>query len=383
MGTYSIAYSTLILFGLIASLGLNTSILRFIGQFSRPEELFERKRLYFNSLWLIFISSIFLSFFLYIFSEEIAMYVFDDKSYIKALQIVSVMAPFFTLNLINVEYLRGLKKVGLSEIFRTVLIPLLCISVLILFPNINEVQVLIYVLAGVIMSISLASFIYIYIRLKNISKPIIQKLKISDLIKTSIPMMFIALSSYIIQNISIYVIQIVLSTYEVGIFALALKLSLFISVVLIGVNTVLAPKISELFWAKDFEQLSKMISKSTKFICFLSFPLFLILAFFSEPIITFINSEFVSGKYVLVILATGQLINACCGPVGILLNMTGNQYILMKVTLLILVLAIILNFLFVSVFGILGAAYATCLCVALKNILLLVIVKRKLNINIL
>jgi O-antigen/teichoic acid export membrane protein len=206
-------------------------------------------------------------------------------------------------------------------------------------------------------------------------------LNIKKLLKVSAPMMLIALSSYFIGNISVYIIQVFESKYQVGVFALSLKLSLFISFVLIGVNTVIAPKISELYWSNKKKELKDLIRSKTQFIFWISLVIFLVIVIFSKKIIYLINEDFSSGITVLIVLSFGQLINACCGPVGLLLNMTGNEKPLMKASISVLFLTIVLNTVFIYHFGIFGAAIATALSIGIKNIILVIIARKKLNIN--
>ncbi|QRM88725.1 oligosaccharide flippase family protein [Lacinutrix sp. WUR7] len=380
-GIYNITYSSIIVFGHFASFGLSTSILRFMGQYAKKEKEYERKRLYFHALKLILTASFVLSFLLYFFAEEIALNIFKDASYKEILKSVSFIAPFFTINLINVEYLRGLQKIKLSEIFRTILIPLICVLILLVFPKTTDIKIPIYALGFTIISIAFISITIILTKTSHIKKTVQKELKFSKLVKTSIPMMVITISSYFTGNLSIYIIQIVLSTFYVGIFSLCLKLSFFISFILIGVNTVLAPKLSELFWANKKQELSNIILTNSKFIFWLSFPVFLVIVLFSNQLLAFFGEEFTEGKYVLIVLALGQFINATCGSVGVLLNMTGNQKSLMHVTIIIGLTAIVLNIVLIQIYGLIGAAIATTVCLSLQNIILVIIAKKKLNIN--
>lgn len=382
LGVYSIAYTTMIIFSFLTSFGLTTSILRFVGQFSKPEYSYEKKVLYSYALKIIFVLSICFSLITYRLSSEIANYIFNDLVYEEAIRIVAVIAPFFTLNLINVEFLRGLKKITISEIFRTVLIPLICAILIIFYSGrFDSIQFPLHALGITILALSIISTLIVLKNLHKIELKTNSELSLKLLIKTSAPMMLIALSSYFIGNISVYVIQIFESKYEVGIFALSLKLSLFISFVLVGVNTVIAPKISELYWSENISELKYLIKSKTQFIFWLSFAIFLLITIFSNDIINMINKEFSSGTIVLIILAIGQLINASCGPVGLLLNMTGNESVLMRVTLSMLVLTVILNIIFIYHFSILGAAIATAMAIGIKNIILVAIAKKRLNIT--
>ena len=382
LGLYSIAYTTIIVFSYFSSFGLTSSILRFVGQFSKANQAYERKKLYTYSLKIIFLLSIIFSALTYLLSSFIATHIFKDPVFDKTIKAVAFIAPFFTLNLINVEFLRGLRKITASEIFRTVLIPLSCSSLILIYEKTaRNIQWPVYALGVSVIAISICSLILIIFKLSKYKKKAHSELHLKTLLKTSAPMMIIGLSSFFIGNVSVYILQIFESKYQVGVFALSLKLSLFISFVLVGVNTVIAPKISELYWSERMNDLKKLIQVNTKFIFWLSFIIFLFIIIFSRTIINLINNEFIDGVPILIILAIGQLINATCGPVGLLLNMTGHESILMKATFGILILTTILNIFFVYQFGVLGAAIATAVSISLKNLILVLLAKKKLQIN--
>src|SRR5690606_17183395 len=381
-GIYSIAYTTIIVFSYFSSFGLTTSILRFSGQFSNKNKDYDRKLLYFFSLKIMAVLSLLLSRILYTYSTELAIYVFKDSIYINIIKIICITAPFFTLNLVNIEFLRGLKQIAVSETFRTILIPLVCSSIILIYASqFYSIQLPIYALSIAIILLSVFSTLIILIKLYKIRKNNVTELTMKMLLKTSAPMMIIGLSSYFISNLSVYIIQIFESKYQVGIFALSLKISLFISFILVGVNTVIAPKISELYWSQKHKQLSELIISKTRFIFWLSFIVFILIVVFSKSIILLINEEFANGIIVLIILAFGQLMNATCGPVGLLLNMTGNQTALMKATLYVLITTLILNIVLVYNYGIFGAATATAISIIFKNIILVVLANKKLKIK--
>ena len=69
---------------------------------------------------LAFPFSIIVGILLFFLSEEVAVNVFDNPTYIPALKVGAVALPFFTLNLINVEFIRGLKLLKESEYLRSI-----------------------------------------------------------------------------------------------------------------------------------------------------------------------------------------------------------------------------------------------------------------------
>ncbi len=379
LGLYSIAQTTMIVYGHVAGVGLPTAILRYAGQFSGPEDSGRQKALYYTSLRIIGWSVVPLSLALILGAEFLANRVFDDPQHADTLRLVGLMAPFFTVNLINVEYLRGLGQAAISEFYRTLVIPLLTALGILAFHEFDSMKLPIYALAG---GVFLTSFISLTQTLRRVAKLAGGRsgLHTRELLRTALPLMVVALGSYILANASLYMVQAIQDTYDTGVFALCLKLSLLISFVLLAINTTIAPRISHLYWKGKREELDRFIRKSTRYIFLLSALPFLLLILFPETLLASINPEFSDGATVLVILCFGQLLNAGCGPVGLLLNMSGHQKSVMQVTLAAVAFALTANLVLIYYHGILGAAIATMASIGLKNIVLVILARQKLGI---
>lgn len=379
LGLYSIAQTTMIVYGHVAGVGLPTAILRYAGQFSGPEDAGRQKTLYYKSLRVIGLSVVPLSVALILGAEFLANRVFDDPAHADTLRLVGLMAPFFTVNLINVEYLRGLGQAAVSEVYRTLVIPLLTAAGILAFHEFESMKLPIYALAGGVFLTALVSLVQTLRRVSAMAGGPTE-FRTRELLGTAMPLMVVALGSYFLANVSLYMVQAIQDTFNTGVFALCLKLSLLISFVLLAVNTTIAPTISRLHWKGKQEELGRFIRKSTRYIFLLSALPFLLLILFPEALLSMINPDFSGGAAVLVILCFGQLLNAGCGPVGLLLNMSGHQKSVMQVTLVAVAFAVIANLALIYYHGILGAAIATMAAIGLKNIALVVLARKKLGI---
>ena len=90
---------------------------------------------------------------------------------------------------------------------------------------------------------------------------------------------------------------------------------------------------------------------------------------------------FEDGYLVMVLLAVGQLLNIGSGSPGWVLQMTGQQAVLAKITLVTLVVNITLNLLLVGPFGLEGVAAATALGIVAQNAMMIVAVKKLVGIR--
>ena len=92
------------------------------------------------------------------------------------------------------------------------------------------------------------------------------------------------------------------------------------------------------------------------------------------------GNEFTEAYIVLIILSFGQLFNIGTGGVAQLLIMTGLHKLHTYITVGFMFLYVILNYVLISYWGMIGAAIANAFTFIAMNIFRIVIVKRKLGI---
>ena len=156
---------------------------------------------------------------------------------------------------------------------------------------------------------------------------------------------------------------------DVGIYAAVAKLGGLVVLPLVSFNNIFAPMISEFYSRNEMNKLEDLFKIVTKWIFTLSLPVFLIFILFARPIMGIFGQSFVIGTAALIIFGAGQLINAGTGSVGIILTMTGRPKINLLNSIALCVLNIILNYLLIPQYGIIGAAFATGLSIAIINVL--------------
>ncbi len=90
---------------------------------------------------------------------------------------------------------------------------------------------------------------------------------------------------------------------------------------------------------------------------------------FGKDIISLLYGEQYRDVYsLLVVLCFGNLVNAMTGSVSLVLNMTGNEKYCLMIASFSLLLNVILMTILVPVYGIIGAAWAIVVSVAISNI---------------
>ncbi|MEO0769368.1 MAG: polysaccharide biosynthesis C-terminal domain-containing protein, partial [Cyanobacteria bacterium J06649_4] len=170
-------------------------------------------------------------------------------------------------------------------------------------------------------------------------------------------------------------------TASVGLYAVANKGAEAISYMLLAVNTAMASKFAKLYAQGDRQKLQKEVTKCTRIITSVAFPIGLGLIIFGTWFLQLFGSDFVAARGALTVLCVSNLVNALVGSVSLLLIMSGHaRYVSTTVTVTAGV-NILLNFVLIPRFGVVGAAIATATSTILRNIVLERFVRQKIGIH--
>jgi O-antigen/teichoic acid export membrane protein len=171
------------------------------------------------------------------------------------------------------------------------------------------------------------------------------------------------------------------STEIVGIYGIAAKLVLLVYFPMMAFAVIIPPLISSIHASGNIHELRKMVSESTRWILSMAMPIILILSLEGKYILKYVYGlEFASGYVPLLILILGQLIKSCAGLIGVILQMTGEHRIYMKITIIWGIINIILNMVLVPHFGMIGAATATAFCLSMIDIICIIVIHKRLSV---
>lgn len=381
IGYYSLTNQLLLLTAAFATMGTTTSVLRYVGQFHTEESSSGIRRLY-QLIWQIILPvSIIMGITGYFTSDFLAESVFKNPSYSDAIKVISFFLPLFVLDRIAVEFIRGFKELKVSEFIRTVSRPLI-MSVCLVFlwkEQIGEIYLIYFICLAIIVN-AIISNGFVINRVSRFRKSKRHSLTPGELLSVSTPMMVSAFTSLLITTAPLFILEYYVSTDKVGLYSIAFKLSQVITVVLVVVNTIAAPKFSELFWSKKTAELQRVISQSTKMMFWSSFSLSLVMIIGADPFLGVFADAHDSAYWPLIILVISQMVNAATGSVGLFLNMSGNQKILRNTALIAMTLMFVLSFLLIPRYEITGAAISAGAGGILWNLLCILYVKRELGI---
>jgi len=201
-------------------------------------------------------------------------------------------------------------------------------------------------------------------------------------LRSVLPLALIGAMRLINKNASVLILGLFVPPDQIGIYRLAVQISVLASLGLLAMNMVVAPRFAGLYARRDTERLQRLVTSSARAI--LGFNLLVTLGFALLGrwfLRVFFGTEFVAAYLPLMILLVGQFVNSAVGSVGVLLNMTGHEQDAAWGMLVSAVVGVLLNLLLVPLAGVAGAAVGTGGGLITGNVLLWWMVRRRLGIN--
>ena len=375
MGIYSVSHTLILIFSIVSVLGFDAASIRFV---SEDASISRSRSIYLKILKIVVPLGLLMSTILFISSPFLSK-LFNEVNLLNAIKYISLGILPLSLLHINSESLRGMKNIKLYSILRFALIPLLASAILFIMNLYQSFDFTMPVISYVI-AIYLTCFVSLFFWLKRIdifNNNIESTISLRYLLNISLPMLLTTSMFYIIQWTDTIILGYYDTAYNIGIYNIALKMSMASSIILFSINSIVAPKYSQLFFDNKMDEFKSVVKFSSKLIFWLSIPIIAVIAYKAEFFLNIFGEEFKQGKYPLYILLVGQLFNVMCGSVGYILMMTDKQKILRNIIVCSAILNIILNIILIPLYGILGAATASTISMILWNFSALIYIYNK------
>lgn len=379
LGDYVLSIIVLRVFVLLAKFGVDTASVRFIASYMAKKEWGLLRNFRKKVVGLLFVSSIFFSFIMYIYAVPIASLVGAKEVYIR---LNSFFVFPLALFMLNYQSLRGLKNITAYSFFYwmgrlvfSVAIMLIAIQ----FSRDKDIPIFAFLL-GLLLVALISQIVFKKIINKHHSHFLNQQIntvKLKSVLIVSLPLMLAQSGQFIMAWTDKLMLGGISSAQEVGVYDVAFKLSMIVNIALTSITSITAPKFAELFAIKDFERLEKVVNQSTKLIFWSSIPILIGLFLSSFFILGFFGDEFEQGRMAFYLLSLATMISAFSGPAGNLLQMTGKQVIFMNVLFVGAVINIALNFYLIPIYGIEGAALASMGSIIFWNLTMVYYVKKE------
>ncbi len=377
-GQYVTALLIVEILSIISRLGIDTALVRFISRYVHKGASSLINQLFFKSIALVTLSAVVFTLLLLFFSDYIANFMNLDEEY---LLIVSFSFIPLVLYHMNTQAIRGLKQMMSFSFLNNVAITLftfILMVVLVAFSSSEKLPIYAYVMSVFVMTIS-SYFLWFFHRAKIVdSKQNNSESELSTkaLFKVSIPLLLGQSMMLIMGKVDLFMLANMTSSDKVGIYNIALKLSMLAYMGLMAVNSIAAPKFSEIHSSGDIDALKKIVQQSTKTIFWVTFPVILLFLIFPDTILGVFGDEFKLAAMALIILSISKMFSAISGSVGTFLQMVGKQNVFQNILIFTAIINIVLNYTLIPMYGIDGAAFASAISGVIWNVLMIIYIKK-------
>lgn len=346
-----------------ATLGLAAGTARFVSEARALNDRVRLKSVIRDSILVGTISGIVASALLFLAAAPLAERVFHDPDLRPVFEILALFAPALILGLILGAVIRGFEKMkslaalkhfaGSGGEFALVGLASLAGFDLRAMVWILGLSFLVTMIVGIVLLVRTAPALF----RDWLSLPTTSSAR--ELLTFSWPLLAAQQLGQLRGRADTLLLGVFLPSGAVGLYNAAAPIARMLQLGLSAINTILMPSVTGLFARGQMESLRHAYRSSARWIFFVTLPMFLLILSRSEDMLVVVFGDgYVAAEAPLMILAAGVFVNTVSGSFGETLVAVGKPKINMVTAVVSLGVNLVLNFLLIPAYGIVGAAVA-------------------------
>ena len=325
------------------------------------------------------LGTIICGFLIFLFKDTI-LKLYSDQSPLFT-QYVDLLLPFaviISLNMALNAYCASLFKTGIISFFEGIFTRILFIVLIIIYYfKWIELTQFVYLFMTIYLLQAISMLIYIYTEDKPSLRVNVQFLKsvgLAKLIQYGVLLTITNFSSLGLKHLDALMLGKYMSLDYVGVFAVSAYIAMVIEIPLTSLEKITHTKVAQAWANRDLESIRKIYSQSVKYLLLAGGILLVGIITNINDLLSLLPEIYHKGAVVVIITSIGAFLNIATGVnTSILFN--SEKYIYGTFLLiLLLVLSLVLNIIFIPLYGIEGAALATVIASVIYNILKYVII---------
>ena len=377
----AIIQSLMLFMSIFAVMGSNVSILRLVPEYIVKFSVLSAFSVYKKIRLLVFLASLTIGIIFYLSRNFIANYIFYKPQLSFYIGLVSLFVLFKALSDLNTGVVRAMRANGAFSLMQVLPNLSMLAALFVFMATSHDIDDPVFAqFVGWIISSFIGVFIVLRLFKGHSGKnELIADVRYIELVKISFPMLMTSSINFFIGQIGILILGMYRPPADVGLYSVAVRLATLTVFLLQAINSMAAPKFSELYHKNKIEELFRVGKKSTKLIFIVTSPILLILVFFGSQILNLFGDDFSRAYIPMVILIFGQFFNSISGSTGYVMTMTGNHCQFNNIMLFSSVFNVVLSLFLCPTFGIIGISISTSFSVVLWNILVTIYIRRKFS----
>ena len=372
-GLYSIAYTSALIVGSIAVLGLDSTTVRFLSIYRARDEHNLAAGLIRFVLWMTLISGLLCGVLFYFSATVVAHVIYHKDAYALPLKEVTLLVPLISLQLVLGSGLQALKAIHWKVLVDRLIPPTLTLVLIVVFYllGLRLDALILATICGFLASVITGQFLF-----RKASRRIVcdtvPGYEPKIWLRFALPMSFYVFIQIVMNSTDILFLTVFGTAAQVGLYSAADRASTFALMPLLALNTIFSPLIAEYYARGEHEQIASLFKVVTKWSFSLTLPVFLCFFVFHNAILSIFSKEYTSASIVLIILSFGYLANAAAGFAGGLLLMTGHPRVILANSAATIIANLGLAFFLVPRFNVIGAAVAATLALIILDVVYII-----------
>jgi O-antigen/teichoic acid export membrane protein len=238
-------------------------------------------------------------------------------------------------------------------------------------------------LAGVVSlwAVTIGQFVVLNRRLTGVVESGAKAFEVGSWLATSTPIFVVEAFYLLLTYADVIVLQQYRSPNEVAIYYAAVKTMALVAFIYFSVAQTIAHKFAQYHVAGDRKRLASFLRQSVRLTFWPSLGSIVVLLLLGRPLLRLYGPDFVSGYYLMFIIAIGLLARASVGPAERLLNMLGERRSCALVYAGSFALNLVLLMVLIPPLGLLGAAIAGAVALVFESASLFALAKYRLGLH--
>jgi O-antigen/teichoic acid export membrane protein len=382
-GAYSLALTWISVLAVLAVLGQNSSVVRFVPRYIHHREWAELRGLRISTRVLVLAASVLVATILagvvYLLRTQM------QSTLTHTLWMACLVLLVLTQLQLSGALHRGLKRAASSGFFNSVFRPLVVLGVVLVAGYGMRVSFS----APLAMSISLFAVLCAWITSEGVlakawptqARVEPPKYEIRTWLGVGVKLLLLAGIGIVLNRVDVMIVGGVMGADSVGPYYAAVQMANLAAYGLNAVNTILAPLIAEKFAANDRVGLNQLVRRAATLTFASTCLISLITAVSGYWVLSMFGAGFVVAYVPLLIVLAGQCLSATMGPVGYLMTMTNYERPAAIIFGAGACINVVLSLALIPKFALVGAATAAAISTAVWNIVALKFVRSRLNVN--
>lgn len=367
-GILSLGLMVYSVFNIVLLFGLDYGITRFTAYYSEKGEI---KSLIKYVLSVVFVTSLIGSVLMFLFSDIISVSLFHTLELGIVLKILAIAVPFECLRSIFLGIIKGFQNLKYEFYARYMIEGSLRIILLfaLVYSGFGIVGASLAYLGSIFVSFLFS--VFFFTKTFSYFKEKALKINYGEVLDYSWPLMFNTLLGLATISIDSFMIGYFRTVSEVGVYNAVAPIARLTYMIPFSLSALLVPILVGLYAKKDEVSFTSVYNVLNGWVFKLNLPLFMFILFFpKELLFVLFGEDYVTGYISLIILASGFFIMySFYVSREMLLALKKSKHVFYY-SLIGVLLNIVLAYLLVPKYGIIGAAVSSVVCLLLISVLI-------------